>query len=861
MSKIKLFLKNTLLFNLVFISFATSAQEVEEVVVTATKKAESTQDLALSIEALTAESLDVNQVYDVSDLAESTPGLETSKAIGSGSGWTIRGMGSFGIGAGVIASVVTSVNGHSVNDSVLADTGFFDLERVEVLRGPQGTLFGRNTSAGALNVTTKRPSLSTTEGFVNASYGNYNFMNLQAGVSVPVVQDVAGLRMSGTWRKRDGYLKTPSGVESNDRDRYMLRGQLYIEPNADVSIRLLADYAKTDEQCCQAVIVRETELAPFGVGPVGTFPGHGLANDGVDQSGLSALNNLSINAKNYLNGSKQWGVSGELKWDLGGAKLTYIGSYRKFDSSSTTTGGFTSNDTYTVGNGAITSRPGILPSGDHNQTMTQELRIQGTAFNDKLDWLIGGFYGDEDIRADQTMTLNADFQKTNSAFNFGNAAGVNPLFALTALGNAGVPVNADGNYAENRFLQNAKSWSVFTHNVLNITEKLSLTLGARYVKEEKDASFGQLGATTGAGSSACQATINGVLAGTVPSALRAGMVGLNCFPFAVSTNLTAPAAVGGGLASRLLPLPRAWSDTFKDDELTYTAQVGYKANEDLLFYAGYSHGFKSGGFNLDPMSATLQNSAAVLAGLATGTVVAPVYAEPDFKSEKVNQIEIGAKATLFGSIKANLALFDMKMSDFQVLEFTGVQFLTFNVHSARSTGAELELFGKLSDNISANVSATYANSRYPKDCNTGVVAAALASVNRLCGSTLTNAPKFAGVVGLTYQGQVNDSGWGLLVNGNINYSDRRRTSTIPLDTNNLPIPLDYQDAYFKMNARIGLTTPNEQLTFELWGTNLSNEITRGITANTPLRGGAGTRSRIGFVEEPRMYGLTVRAKF
>jgi hypothetical protein len=82
-----------------------------------------------------------------------------------------------------------------------------------------------------------------------------------------------------------------------------------------------------------------------------------------------------------------------------------------------------------------------------------------------------------------------------------------------------------------------------------------------------------------------------------------------------------------------------------------------------------------------------------------------------------------------------------------------------------------------------------------------------------------------------------------------------------LDTNNLPIPLDYQDAYFKMNARIGLTTPNEQFTFELWGTNLSNEITRGITSNTPLRGGAGTRSRIGFVEEPRMYGLTVRAKF
>ena len=93
------------------------------------------------------------------------------------------------------------------------------------------------------------------------------------------------------------------------------------------------------------------------------------------------------------------------------------------------------------------------------------------------------------------------------------------------------------------------------------------------------------------------------------------------------------------------------------------------------------------------------------------------------------------------------------------------------------------------------------------------------------------------------------------------FSSKRRTSTIPLDTNNTPIPFDYQNAYAKINARIGLTTPDEVFTFELWATNITDKITRGITANTPLRGGAGTRSRIGFVEEPRFYGLTVRAKF
>jgi iron complex outermembrane receptor protein len=158
MSKLNVLLKNAVLSSIVFLSFSVTSQEIEEVVVTATKKEESVQDLAISIEALTAESLADNQVYDVSDLAEITPGLETAKVIGSGSGWVVRGIGSGGIGAGVVASVVTAVNGHSVNDSVVADTGFMDLERVEVLKGPQGTLYGRNAANGVINLITARPT-------------------------------------------------------------------------------------------------------------------------------------------------------------------------------------------------------------------------------------------------------------------------------------------------------------------------------------------------------------------------------------------------------------------------------------------------------------------------------------------------------------------------------------------------------------------------------------------------------------------------------------------------------------------------------------------------------------------------------
>ena len=231
MLKLNVFFRNFVLSSVVLFSFTVSAQEVEEVVVTATKKEESTQDLAISIEAVTAESLDVNQVYDVSDLAEITPGLETSKTIGSGSGWTIRGMGSFGIGAGVIASVVTAVNGHSVNDSVVADIGFFDLERIEVLKGPQGTLYGRNAANGVINMITARPT-NEFEGQYGVEVGNFGAIRTNAVVNMPI-SDNLRTRLAVMSNKRDGMVTNlVTGNEFDDR--------------SDMAFRLSVDYDLSD---------------------------------------------------------------------------------------------------------------------------------------------------------------------------------------------------------------------------------------------------------------------------------------------------------------------------------------------------------------------------------------------------------------------------------------------------------------------------------------------------------------------------------------------------------------------------------------------------------------------------------------
>ena len=243
MSKLSVLLRNAILSSVVIISFAVTAQEIEEVVVTATKKEESVQDLALSIEAVSAESLDLNQVYDVSDLAEITPGLETSKAIGSGSQWTIRGMNSYGIGAGVIASVVTAVNGHSVNDSVVADTGFFDLERVEVLKGPQGTLYGRNAANGVINLITARPT-NEFGGNYSIEMGNYGRIKTEAVVNLPF-SDNLRTRLAVVSNKRDGMVtNTVTGNDFDDRNDMAFR----LSVDYDISDRTQIQFTYSDQE-------------------------------------------------------------------------------------------------------------------------------------------------------------------------------------------------------------------------------------------------------------------------------------------------------------------------------------------------------------------------------------------------------------------------------------------------------------------------------------------------------------------------------------------------------------------------------------------------------------------------------------
>jgi outer membrane receptor for ferric coprogen and ferric-rhodotorulic acid len=229
----------------------------------------------------------------------------------------------------------------------------------------------------------------------------------------------------------------------------------------------------------------------------------------------------------------------------------------------------------------------------------------------------------------------------------------------------------------------------------------------------------------------------------------------------------------------------------------------------------------------------------------------------------VDAYEVGAKFEFANRrVRLNLSGFHMEMSNFQVLEFTGIQFVTFNVPNVLATGFEAEGFAQITDNFSVSAALTYSNARYPGDCNNNLPAPA--QVANLCGADLTNAPDLVGIFGATFDGPITASGWNLMANANVRMESQRRTSTQPSEVGaafTAPLPFDIQEDNVKVNLRLGLTTPDERFTFEIWGTNIFDVVTRNVTFNVPLRGTTNVRARAAFIQEPARYGITARARF
>lgn len=864
-----------------------------DIIVTATLRSENLQDVPLAVTAFTGESLEKAGVASIKNFEQVSASFNINSTQTESGGTTlrIRGVGTNGNNTGLESAVGIFLDGVYLSRPGVALGDLLDVQQIELLRGPQGTLFGRNTSAGAVSIKTAKPSLSKSEGFVNATYGNYDLMNIQAGVSVPLSETVA-VRVSGAWRDRDGFVRNAAGGESNDKNRYIVRAQLYAEPSPDLSVRVIADYSKSKEKCCDAIIERESSwaLVPVNVAGQTIYGLAGLGNNGgAPNSGAGTLKSFrTANNAEFNDMIEQWGASAEINYDFGGAELTSITAYRHSKTASQQESDFVSANVFSTSIGGTTSDANSVYNEGSIKTFTQELRIAGAAFDDKLDFLIGGYYMNEKIDEHGTLTMGADhIRYVNAAFFSvgidgglafpGNplaqfAGGFNPTPGSTLLPGPGA-LNPAGSYADNRFIQNGRSWSVFTNETLHISDQFKINVGVRYSDDRKRGKFDQLSAS----SPACNAArLSAATYGTFPVgdprrslALFAPLaVAATCFPFAAQV---LPNALGLATGA-----PQEFDRVFKDNELIYTGKLLWEPIDNVNTYVSYSHGYKSGGFNLDPTAA------------AGG-------ADPRFRSETVNAWELGIKAKMLdNAVTANLAVFQQDMKDFQVLEFTGVQFVTFNVGGVRARGFELETTIRPARELTLSSAVTYSKTKYNSDCDSGVFNT---TVSPLCGQSLPNAPLWTVVAGLDWTKPIGDSiEFGF--NASVRFESDRRVSTQALmevapGTGNITLlgevrpvsaadptirsnnyiknPFGVQDANAKLNLRASVGSQDGAWALEFWGNNVFDVRTKNVTFNIPLRGvgtlpgplnsGGIATARGSFVQEPRTYGVTGRFKF
>jgi len=332
------------------------------IIVTASKRETTLQELPVSVSVTDSETIEQAQIRDLLDIQTVAPSLRVSQNQGSGNTtFIIRGFGNGSQNIGIEPSVGIFVDGVFRSRSAGAISDLANVARVEVLRGPQSTLFGKNASAGVISVVTKEPQFDFG-GSIEASYGNFNAVVLKADVTGPLSETIA-VAIDGSYNRRDGYANIVNlGVDSNNRNRWNARGQILWEPSPDFKIRAIADYSTIDEECCIAVNVLAGPTVPaiFGVGGA------------IDVENPFSFNTF-IN-REPSNQIDNYGGSLQAEYTAGPLSFTSITAYRDVD--------FTSAD---IVDDAIDQEV---------RTFTQEFRITSD-FDGPFNFLLGGFYFNE----------------------------------------------------------------------------------------------------------------------------------------------------------------------------------------------------------------------------------------------------------------------------------------------------------------------------------------------------------------------------------------------------------------------------------------------------------------------------------
>lgn len=770
---------------------AAAVENDKEILVTATRREQALQDTPIAITAVSEEQLDRSNVVSTADLQRVAPTLliQNSNSETGGSTIRIRGVGTTGNNPGLEGAVGVFIDGVYRQRAGLAMNNLFDIGRIEVLRGPQGTLFGKNTSAGAIAVVPNLPRLGEFDGSVKVGAGNFNSGDLEGMVNLPL-GETAAVRVAGAYQTRDGYVEDArGGQESYNRDRRLVRGMLLWEPTDNISWRGTFDYAEKDEACCGAVyrVIGGASLLQTSL-----VPGAVIPTDPTDYKSLSTASRPQVET------TEDSGFSSHLTIDLGGVTFKNILAHRKFTAQ---------ND--------IDSDFGVADILYQKVATEQELTSAEATLSGNwgiLDWLVGAYYADETVDINNQTRYGADLQRFITA-----ATGIGA--ATTALV---YPTN--GGTVLSVFEQKGTSYSFFTHNQIQLTERFGVVLGYRANHEEKEGGMPVL-------------TVNSPSCGGGP----------------FDGQGAAPAAVPNSL--RLLCPRPTFFTTVDEDESTGTFGANYKLTKNIFAYASFSRGYKAGGINLDrdaPAAAGINPAS----GLVTGTQ-AQVNAAARFNPEFSESSEVGVRSQFFDrTLTLNLTYFQTDYEDFQLNTFNGLGFTISNAGSVESKGFELEGLWKAGDDVDFTFGVAQTVAKYGREpaLLADPVDAPGTPLNvqdfPLAGRTLTNAPKWSVSTGMHYEHEVHDGVKGFF---DISASYRTHYNT----GSDLSLAKE-QPAFTTFNGRLGLFSDGENnWEVALWGTNLGNQYSQLIAFDTVFQ----ANSISEFPAPPRMYGISYKKNF
>ena len=835
---------------------------LEEIIVTATKApaGSNVQETAVSITALTGDYLTDAGIKDVFDMQQNTPGLIVGQSQASTtSNFSIRGIGTSSNNFGLESSVGLYVDGvyRSRQSSMIND--LIDVAAVEVMRGPQGTLFGKNTPQGAIHMLTRKPS-QDRDAFVEVTAGDYGLVKISAATNISLSDNTA-IRGTIFSSQRDGIVSDTNlgGDLMNDRDRIGGRLQLYSTLSDKLDLRIIADYAEIDELCCAAIARVDSLYSQVSLtAPGGPVPGTDAAlaslggtiftgfpypdallapfgpfvvpNTGFDEYQL-AYNSIPRST------NEDAGLSVEFNYDLSdNATITSITAYRSFDTFDTIDADFTNVDLLERINKAQQS------------SISQELRMAG-GIGDTGSYVFGVYYFSQDLDTQKEtnggpmLGAYVDIVEPDVPAAVG---GINLVSALTmgVIPPAGVAFPLSS-FSADSMMQEHESVAVFGQVEIPMGDQWSLTLGARYTDEDKtmlgtfvqDAQ-GPPPDLDALAFSLCQA-----------SPLCGPPLGLPPFnPFDPATQAVfAPFAIDGWgsyLFDPLAPRPDL-NEQLKDDQVTGTAKLSWRPNDDTMLYLSYGTGYKSGGTNTDRINAAF---------------------DPIFGAETSATIEFGIKADFpEQDIRLNIAVYDTQVDDLQANSFTGTGFNLQNAGKADTSGAEIEFWWYPSETFTVQSFYARSNADYksfengtcwdayvfhtgmPDPGGSGDIDDEVCSKT---GGRIAYNPEDRFYLGLTKDFALTGSTTAF-VRAEYSYASDLLTDG-DLD------PFTLQDSLDIYNLRLGLRWGDDgDSELVAWGRNLGDERYYAGSFDAPIQPGRMNS----YPAEPRTYGLTYRKNF